>query len=150
MLLDQGYDFAIDWWQLGIITYQMLTRTSPFQGDDEDDIYDSILSDEPSYPDYWSGDAIDFIQKLLQKDPERRLGSITNGADQVMAHAFFCRINWDDLYHKRIPAPFVPTVLGGTDISHFVSEFTLSDTQAVMENQEGMLLNILSLIFTDS
>lgn len=41
-----------------------------------------------------------------------------------MSHAFFRDINWDDVYHKRIPAPFVPQITSATDTSNFDTEFT--------------------------
>jgi serine/threonine protein kinase len=138
MLLDRPYDAAIDWWQLGIITYQMLCQSSPFQGEDEDEIYDSILADDPPFPAYLTRDAIDFIQKLLSKDPETRLGSGRNGADQVMAHAIFRGIDWDGLYHKRVPAPFIPKAASRLDVSSFDPEFALLDTSADIDTQESM------------
>ena len=41
-----------------------------------------------------------------------------------MSHAFFRNINWDDVYHKRIPVPFVPQITSATDTSNFDTEFT--------------------------
>jgi serine/threonine protein kinase len=139
MLLDCPYNSSIDWWQLGIITFQMITRTSPFRGDNEDEIYDSILADEPEFPTSMEMTTIDFIWKLLNKEPERRLGTGTNGADQVMGHPFFSETKWDDLYHKRVPSPFIPTVVHRTDVSNFDSEFTRLDTQAKIDTSESKL-----------
>lgn len=127
----------------------MLTQLSPFRGDNEDEIYDSILADEPSFPTYMTMDTIDFVRNLLSKEPERRLGSGTNGADQVMAHAFFSEINWDDLYHKRVPAPFIPTVANRTDASNFDSEFTLLHAQAMVDTPESMSSKTFNRVITD-
>jgi serine/threonine protein kinase len=137
MLLGRPYDAAVDWWQLGIITYQMLTRQSPFQGEDEDEIYDTILADEPPFPTNMTSGSIDFIQNLLSKDPETRLGSGASGAEKVMAHAFFDEINWDDFFHKRVPAPFIPTVANRVDCSNFDSEFDILDTSAILDSSES-------------
>lgn len=137
MLLDRPYDSSIDWWQLGIVTYQMMAGRSPFRGEDEDEIYDSILEDEPQFPAYLAEDAIDFIRELLRVEPERRLGSGTNGADQVMAHTLFTGINWDDLYHKRVPVPFTPTVADRTDAHYFDSEFALLDMSSTVDTAES-------------
>ena len=41
---------AVDWWAFGVLIYQMLLQQSPFRGEDEDEIYDAILADEPLYP----------------------------------------------------------------------------------------------------
>jgi serine/threonine protein kinase len=41
----------------------------------------------------------DFITRLLERDPENRLG-YDYGAKEVKAHPFFSDINWDDVYDK--------------------------------------------------
>ena len=47
--------------------------------------------------------------KLLDRNQSTRLG--TNGdATEIMAHPFFNGINWDDLYNRRIDAPYKPLV----------------------------------------
>lgn len=127
----------------------MLTQLSPFQGDNEDEIYDSILADEPSFPAHMTIDTIDFVRNLLSKEPERRLGSGTNGAVKVMTHAFFREINWDDLYYKRVPAPFLPTVANCTDTSNFDSEFTVLDTESIVGTQESMSSKTFNRVITD-
>lgn len=124
ILLDRPYNSTIDWWQLGIITYQMITQQSPFRGETEDEIYDSIIASEPSFPTNMTTETASLIQSLLTKDPTRRLGSGTNGSNEVMAHAFFRGVNWDDIYQKRVQAPFIPTVTCYTDVSNFDPEFT--------------------------
>jgi serine/threonine protein kinase len=152
MLLDLPYNASIDWWQLGIITYQMVTWQSPFRGENEDEIYDSILADEPSLPTYMTEDTTDFVQKLLDKDPERRLGSGKDGPDEVMAHPFFSEVEWNDLYHKRVPAPFIPVVANRIDVSNFGSDYTLVDTFMNFDTPECMIFSfrILTWIITDT
>ncbi|KAA1134487.1 Serine/threonine kinase [Puccinia graminis f. sp. tritici] len=50
ILLEQRYGRAVDWWAFGVLIYEMLLGQSPFRGDDEDEIFDAILEDEPLYP----------------------------------------------------------------------------------------------------
>lgn len=50
ILEEQPYDRAVDWWAFGVLMYEMLLGRAPFSGEEEDDIYDSILEDEPMYP----------------------------------------------------------------------------------------------------
>jgi classical protein kinase C len=124
ILLDKKYGRAVDWWAFGVLIYQMLLQQSPFRGEDEDEIYDAILADEPLYPIHMPRDSVSILQKLLTREPEARLGSGPTDAQEIMSHAFFRNVDWDDIYHKRVPAPFIPTLKSRTDTSNFDSEFT--------------------------
>ena len=44
------YNASVDWWSYGVLLYEMLIGQSPFHGDDEDDLFHSILHDTPRYP----------------------------------------------------------------------------------------------------
>lgn len=102
----------------------MLLQQSPFRGEDEDEIYDAILSDEPLYPINMPHDSVSILQKLLTREPEQRLGSGPTDAQEIMSHPFFKNVNWEDVYHKRVPAPFLPQLKSATDTSNFDTEFT--------------------------
>lgn len=128
----------MDWWAFGVLIYQMLLQQSPFRGEDEDEIYDAILADEPLYPIHMPRDSVSILQKLLTREPELRLGSGPTDAQEVMSHAFFRNINWDDIYHKRVPPPFLPTISNPTDTSNFDTEFT-SVTPVLTPVQSGKL-----------
>ncbi|KXX80772.1 Protein kinase C-like [Madurella mycetomatis] len=124
ILLDKKYGRAVDWWAFGVLIYQMLLQQSPFRGEDEDEIYDAILADEPLYPIHMPRDSVSILQKLLTREPDQRLGSGPTDAQEVMSQPFFRNINWDDIYHKRVQPPFLPQIKSPTDTSNFDSEFT--------------------------
>lgn len=114
----------------------MLLQQSPFRGEDEDEIYDAILADEPLYPIHMPRDSVSILQKLLTREPDQRLGSGPTDAQEIMNQPFFRNINWDDVYHKRIPPPFLPQIKNATDTSNFDSEFT-SVTPVLTPVQSG-------------
>ncbi|KAH0586078.1 hypothetical protein H2248_007351 [Termitomyces sp. 'cryptogamus'] len=124
ILLEQRYGRAVDWWAFGVLTYEMLLGQSPFRGDDEDEIFDAILEDEPLYPITMPRDAVSILQKLLTRDPARRLGSNKEDAEEIKRQPFFKDVNFDDVLHKRIPPPYFPTINGSADTSNFDEEFT--------------------------
>jgi len=136
ILLDKKYGRAVDWWAFGVLIYQMLLQQSPFRGEDEDEIYDAILADEPLYPIHMPRDSVSILQKLLTREPELRLGSGPTDAQEIMSHAFFRNVNWEDIYSKRVQPPFIPTVKGRADTSNFDSEFT-SVTPVLTPVQSG-------------
>ncbi|KAL4237354.1 Ribosomal protein S6 kinase alpha-5 [Mactra antiquata] len=132
-----GHDFTVDWWSLGVLTYELLTGASPFTVDGESntqsEISRRVLKAKPPIPKSFSPVVRDFIMALLTKDPKRRLGA--TGSDEIKRHRFFKGINWSDLAAKRIPAPFVPKIKHELDVSNFADEFTLmqaADSPAVV------------------
>lgn len=122
ILLEQRYGRAVDWWAFGILLYEMLLGQAPFRGDDEDEIFDAILEDEPLYPIQMPRDSVSLLQRLLTRDPTRRLGAGPNDAEEVKAHPFFRGVNWDDLLHKRVTPPFLPTLKNASDTTWFDTE----------------------------
>uniref|UniRef100_A0A8B9LWY2 protein kinase C n=1 Tax=Astyanax mexicanus TaxID=7994 RepID=A0A8B9LWY2_ASTMX len=124
VLTDSTYTRAVDWWGLGVLIYEMLVGESPFPGDDEEEVFDSIVNDEVRYPRFLSPESVSIIQKLLQKNPEKRLGAGEQDANEVKKHRFFQGIDWEALLAKRVKPPFLPTIKTSGDVSNFDEEFT--------------------------
>ncbi|NXQ87829.1 PKN2 kinase, partial [Nyctibius grandis] len=124
VLTDISYTRAVDWWGLGVLIYEMLVGESPFPGDDEEEVFDSIVNDEVRYPRFLSSEALSIIRKLLRKCPERRLGAGEKDAEEIKIQAFFKEIDWDALFARTLKPPLVPTLRDPTDISNFDEEFT--------------------------
>lgn len=54
ILQGSRYTFSVDWWSFGVLLYEMLIGQSPFHGDDEDELFESIRVDTPHYPRFWA------------------------------------------------------------------------------------------------
>jgi serine/threonine protein kinase len=130
ILLEQKYGRAVDWWAFGVLIYQMLLGKSPFRGDDDDEVFDAIMTDEPLYPIHMPRDSVSILQQLLTREPEKRLGSGPRDAEEIMEHPYFRNINFDDILNCRVPPPFIPKIDSPTDVANFDTEFT-SETPAL-------------------
>ena len=45
----EKYDKKVDWWALGILTYEMLTGRPPYNSRDEDELTHKIKTGEPRF-----------------------------------------------------------------------------------------------------
>ncbi|XP_035260079.1 serine/threonine-protein kinase N1 isoform X1 [Anguilla anguilla] len=124
VLTDTSYTRAVDWWGLGVLVYEMLVGESPFPGDDEEEVFDSIVNDEVRYPRFLSTEAIGIMRRLLRRNPERRLGSSEKDAEDVKKQPFFRGVDWETLLQRKLPPPFVPSIGDKEDVSNFDEEFT--------------------------
>ncbi|XP_053320255.1 serine/threonine-protein kinase N1-like isoform X2 [Spea bombifrons] len=124
VLTDASYTRAVDWWGFGVLIYEMMVGESPFPGDEEEEVFDSIVNDEVRYPRFLSAEAIAIMRRLLRRNPERRLGSGERDAEDVKKQPFFKELDFEALLSRRLPPPFKPMVKGPHDISNFDPEFT--------------------------
>jgi serine/threonine protein kinase len=84
---------------------------APFKGDDEEEIFHSILHIQPVYPSHLDRTAVNLIQRLLCSDPKKRLGATKNDAEEIKKHAFFANIDWEGILTKKVKPPFVPKIV---------------------------------------
>ena len=77
----------------------LIPRAAP--GDDELRIYRKITARHLVFPTHFSPLACDLLDKLLQKEPEARLGAGPLGLKALKAHPWFSAINWEALLEHR-------------------------------------------------
>ncbi|KZV28209.1 protein kinase PVPK-1-like [Dorcoceras hygrometricum] len=105
-----GHGNGVDWWAFGVLIYELLYGTTPFKGGSKDSTLRNIASnrgvrllapvgerEEPGM-----AEARDLIEKLLVKDPRKRLGC-ARGATDVKRHPFFNGIKWPLIRAYRPP-----------------------------------------------
>lgn len=113
--------------------YEMMAGQPPFEADNEDDLFESILHDDVLYPVWLSREAVSilkgtmnciifiiiyvhtiiyylFLLGFMTKNPARRLGC-TGNENQIRSHPFFKDLDWTALEQRRVEPPFRPKVV---------------------------------------
>jgi len=117
----EGHNHAVDVWGIGILIYEMLVGRTPFTvAEDPDDlkgIYENIVDHNYVFTKSCPEDAMDLIEKLLEYQPEKRLGMYR--PKQLREHAWFSSIDFQALEKKKLVAPWVPPLKSDADSKHF-------------------------------
>ncbi|KAG2823230.1 hypothetical protein PC116_g6341 [Phytophthora cactorum] len=138
MLSRSGHGFALDWYSVGALLFELLTGLPPFYTNDKKQLFHNILRGHLVIPEYLSPNARDLIQRLLHRDPKQRLGSGPTGDREIFDHPFFAGVNWEKLKARELSPPFQPKIKkdpsGVPDTSNFPQAFT---DQEISEMERG-------------
>uniref|UniRef100_A0A1B6L1S0 Protein kinase C n=1 Tax=Graphocephala atropunctata TaxID=36148 RepID=A0A1B6L1S0_9HEMI len=126
ILQELDYGPSVDWWALGVLMYEMMAGQPPFEADNEDDLFESILHDDVLYPVWLTKDAVSILKGFMTKNPVKRLGCVGSGNPEaaIRAHAFFKEMDWDALESRKVKPPFKPKIKNKKDALNFDAEFT--------------------------
>lgn len=106
----------------------MLTGSSPFsfEGIDQAALYLAITEEEyMPMKNIVCEDAVDFVRRMLIKDPSKRLGA--RNPKDVLNHEWFDDFDLKAVRRRKIKAPWVPEVSDPLDSSHFDDWSDLED-----------------------
>uniref|UniRef100_A0A4W6CIS3 Ribosomal protein S6 kinase n=1 Tax=Lates calcarifer TaxID=8187 RepID=A0A4W6CIS3_LATCA len=120
----RGHTQSADWWSFGVLMFEMLTGSLPFQGKDRKETMALILKAKLGMPQFLSPEVQSLLRALFKRNPANRLGAGPEGVEEIKRHRFFASIDWNKLYRKEVRPPFKPTVGRPEDTFHFDPEFT--------------------------
>jgi calcium/calmodulin-dependent protein kinase I len=85
----RGYGREADLWSIGIILWLVVRGRLPFEGDDKEAVIRATLEArlDFTHPVWaaWTPDGVDFVRRILQRDPAARLT-----ARQALQHPWLC------------------------------------------------------------
>ncbi|XP_077823561.1 ribosomal protein S6 kinase alpha-1 isoform X16 [Macaca mulatta] len=71
----QGHSHSADWWSYGVLMFEMLTGSLPFQGKDRKETMTLILKAKLGMPQFLSTEAQSLLRALFKRNPANRLDS---------------------------------------------------------------------------
>ena len=106
-----NHSFPVDFFALGVIGYEFMKGERPYVGRNRKEIKEQILAKQAELKpedisEGWSKESADFINKLLIRKPENRIGY--KGINELKVHPWLKYYPWEMLYKKTLPSPFIP------------------------------------------
>lgn len=125
VIASTGHTHAVDWWTLGILTFELMTGGTPFEGRTPMIMYAEINKgiEQVRFP-KMDQRITSFVKSLCHAIANERLPMKKGGFENVKKHEFFVRFSWEDMENLTMKAPYIPTVKGMKDKSNF---FTSED-----------------------
>ncbi|KAJ9454853.1 Protein kinase 2 [Diplonema papillatum] len=111
--------YAVDWWSVGVLLYEMLVGAAPFNGTNNNDVYQQIINKQLNFDSLKSETSRSVLRGFLTRDVGQRLKKF----DDIRKHAFFAPMDWDLLLARKVKPPFVPD-LSHNDTRYFSRDFT--------------------------
>ena len=111
VLCNVNHNYSIDYYAVGIITYELMYGHRPYIGKNKHEVKQLILTKQAKIeiedlPEDFSHEIADFINRLIQRKPVHRLGK--NDINEVVNHPWFNDFDWDNCSKKQLNAPYVP------------------------------------------
>ena len=137
------YSFEVDWWSLGILTYEMTVGLDPWDENDPMKIYEKIKRGIIYFPKDMDKKLKNFIQHLLIGDPKKRMGVFTSEEQKekeneniinknsmndnkkeikkinIYEHIYFKNYPWKELRNKELIPFYTPKIKKKDDASNF-------------------------------
>ena len=149
VLCAQNHSYPVDFYAIGIMGYEFMLGDRPYQGSSRKEIKHAVLQkparvNVDELPRNWSVQSADFINQLIKRKPEKRLG-YSEGIKELKEHTWFDGFDWNSLENKTMRSPFIPDSKGNFDKSYCegvdpLTSETISRYQSYMQEDDYISL----------
>lgn len=145
VLCGQNHGAGVDYFALGALLYECILHFRPYVGKSRKEIRDAVLARQaslkPSQCEGFSPALIDFVNKLIQRIPENRLGF--HGVEEVKNHEVFNGFEWDKLIRKEVESPFKFDSEANFDYEHVNKKWSVIDEKVSNLNSQKLFAGYL-------
>lgn len=113
----------MDWWELGILIFELMSGHPPFESQDPMETYAKICNgiERANFPLNCKGVVGDLVKQLCKKQPSERLPMRSGGIKNVKQHPWFIstKFDWEAMRLLTLQVPYKPVVKSKKDLANF-------------------------------
>ena len=147
VILGVGHSFSVDYYAIGVIGYEFMKGKRPYIGKTRREIKEQMFRKQARIDinnrKEWSKDSIDFINRLIERKQELRLGS-KYGIKELKEHFWLKYYPWNELENKLLPGPFIPEKRNNFDKRYCESIDQIGDTTLLRYEQIALRDNYIT------
>lgn len=116
-----GHTFSLDWWTLGVLTFELMAGNPPFEASTPMATYSKVKHgiNKVDFPPEIGSQCTDLVKKLCVKEPSERLPMKKGGTSRLKQHGWFKDFDWSDMKNLTMQPPYKPKVQNKKDIANF-------------------------------
>lgn len=121
LIASTGHTNAVDWWTLGILTFELMGGHPPFESAYPMQIYQKVAKgiNKATFPAKCKGAVEDLIKSLCKKEPSERLPMKKGGTSNIKRHTWFRGFDWEAMENLTLEPPYKPQVKSKKDAANF-------------------------------
>ena len=121
LIASKGHNLAVDWWTLGILTFELCSGHPPFESATPMQIYSKVQKgiNKVVFPKKLKGNVETLVKGLCNAIPSERLAMKKGGTQNIKSQAWFADFSWDEMANFTLSPPYKPTVKSKKDIANF-------------------------------
>jgi len=121
LIASKGHTLAVDWWTLGVLTFELMSGHPPFESATPMQIYSKVQKgiNKVTFPKKLKGNIEQLVKGLCHAVPAERLPMKKGGTKNIKTQAWFADFNWEEMESLSMAAPYLPQVKSKKDIQNF-------------------------------
>jgi len=121
LIASKGHNLAVDWWTLGILSFELMSGHPPFESATPMQIYSKVQKgiNKVTFPKKLKGNPEALIKGLCHATPSERLPMKKGGTQNVKKAPWFGEFRWDEMETFQMTPPYQPAVKSKKDIANF-------------------------------
>eukprot|EP00930_Biecheleria_cincta_P032017 TRINITY_DN2221_c0_g1_i1.p1 TRINITY_DN2221_c0_g1~~TRINITY_DN2221_c0_g1_i1.p1 ORF type:complete len:772 (-),score=233.40 TRINITY_DN2221_c0_g1_i1:174-2489(-) len=121
LIASKGHNMAVDWWTLGVLTFELMTGHPPFESATPMQIYSKVQKgiNKVTFPKKAKGDCEALVKGLCHSTPAERLPMKKGGTENIKKHAWYKDFSWADMENCTLEVPYKPVVKSKKDVANF-------------------------------
>jgi len=122
MIMGSGHTLAVDWWTLGVMTYELIVSDAPFSAHEHMAIFKKVKRgiESAKFPNR-SASWAKLVMELCKQEPGQRLPMRRGGVMNIKQSSWYSRVqfDWSSLAARTMVPPYIPQVKSKSDASNF-------------------------------
>ncbi|CAJ1426564.1 unnamed protein product [Effrenium voratum] len=121
LIASKGHTHAVDWWTLGVLSFELMSGHPPFESATPMQIYAKVQKgiNAVTFSKRLKGDIETLVKGLCHSNPTERLPMKKGGIQNIKSQKWFSGFPWADMENMSMKPPYVPTVKNKKDMKNF-------------------------------